>query len=320
MVSAQRRFGVDLARTLAIVLVVLTHSLDLSVGRWGVQLFFLVSGYLLAEFSLSPREFLVRRALRLFPLSILVICFFYLPSIGSTLSLTLNLMLLQNGTWFVAEVPGLWSISNEWIFSIAIALMVNMQRRTFAILFAIIYLQIIVGQIYVLSIDINKFTGDPQMYALLSWINTKNPISNFLFFLTGLAIRKGFIVLSKNWKFALALISFSILVHYYVGHVMPLWVVTLPYLFNVLLHLETKNVFFHNLISNIGQTTYGVYFFHFLVLRFLSDAAGIDLPSNILMQFPYFLLVWCLSWLAGNISWKYFERPILKLHQERKRQ
>jgi peptidoglycan/LPS O-acetylase OafA/YrhL len=49
--AISRNLGVDLARTFAIVGVLLIHTTGLWFGRFGVQLFFMISGYLLADFE-----------------------------------------------------------------------------------------------------------------------------------------------------------------------------------------------------------------------------------------------------------------------------
>ena len=69
-VSLNRQVGLDLARTLAILGVVLVHTRVYSGGRFGVQLFFMLSGYLLVKVdsNQNAKDFIIRRAWRLFPL------------------------------------------------------------------------------------------------------------------------------------------------------------------------------------------------------------------------------------------------------------
>jgi peptidoglycan/LPS O-acetylase OafA/YrhL len=74
--------GLDGLRACAITLVFLAHSVDLPCGWLGVQLFFVLSGYLITPILVEMREalpngfflaFYGRRALRIFPA-----CYLYL--------------------------------------------------------------------------------------------------------------------------------------------------------------------------------------------------------------------------------------------------
>ncbi|MDP6979671.1 MAG: acyltransferase [Myxococcota bacterium] len=88
--TAGRISGLDGVRALAIALVFAAHSIDLPSGWLGVQLFFVLSGYLITPILLDMREgnggryfvsFWGRRALRIFPacyvylLAMLPLCF-----------------------------------------------------------------------------------------------------------------------------------------------------------------------------------------------------------------------------------------------------
>lgn len=74
-----RRLDIDLLRVSAIILVVLAHTANLLMGVIGVQIFFLVSGYLLADFNsqFTGPSFVLYRFARLFPLSLLMSLIFF---------------------------------------------------------------------------------------------------------------------------------------------------------------------------------------------------------------------------------------------------
>ena len=113
MREVDRSVGIDLARTISILGVILVHTHIFTPGRFGVQLFFLVSGYLLADLgNLSTRDFLIRRGFRLLPLYWILLCY-YASMFGSPWQFFVSFLLLQNIHWIFISIPGSWSISNE---------------------------------------------------------------------------------------------------------------------------------------------------------------------------------------------------------------
>jgi peptidoglycan/LPS O-acetylase OafA/YrhL len=96
--------GLDGIRALAITLVFLAHSVDLPSGWLGVQLFFVLSGYLITPILVDMREalpagffrtFYGRRTLRIFPA-----CYLYL-----ILMLPLCYALIEWGGWRYNALP-----------------------------------------------------------------------------------------------------------------------------------------------------------------------------------------------------------------------
>ena len=136
-----RNIGLDLLRLVAVVLVIVGHSKNLTfIGGWiGVDLFFvlsgfLVSGLLLREYArtggINVGRFLVRRAWKIYPAFWLMISFTLfiqtfvksLPAGPPTLKATLaELMFVQN------YIPGLWghtwTLAVEEHFYIGLALL-----------------------------------------------------------------------------------------------------------------------------------------------------------------------------------------------------
>ncbi len=99
--------GLDGVRALAITLVFLAHSIDLPSGWLGVQLFFVLSGYLITPILVDMREalprgyflsFYGRRALRIFPA-----CYLYLA-----LMLPACYALIEWGGWGFAALTRFW--------------------------------------------------------------------------------------------------------------------------------------------------------------------------------------------------------------------
>ena len=153
--TAQRSYGIDLARTIAILGVVLVHSGCFGNGRFGVQLFFLVSGYLLADLgNLSSRDFLIRRGFRLFPLYWVILILFYRNSYDSFWQLFGSLFLIQSTHWIFTSIPGAWSISNEWLFSLLLPLFRRITKKQNVLLIGLSWL----GQLFT-SYLVHKWGG-----------------------------------------------------------------------------------------------------------------------------------------------------------------
>jgi peptidoglycan/LPS O-acetylase OafA/YrhL len=129
-VTLNRSVGLDLARTIAIMAVVWVHTTNIQSGAYGPQLFFIISGYLLADFRThyTPFEFLLNRFLRLFPLAMAMTTIFYFR-FGSSLEFLTSFLLLNGFFASIISFPGGWSISNEWIYSWFNLIVVRLKLR-----------------------------------------------------------------------------------------------------------------------------------------------------------------------------------------------
>ncbi|MBE7370833.1 acyltransferase family protein [Dermacoccus barathri] len=137
----------DGLRGIAVLLVVITHytmvfdvvfpnhessPVQFSAGSLGVQLFFMISGYVIfmtAERRRSPKSFALARAVRLYPtywaaLAITVpLSYLYLPPRPSALQIVANFSMLQNFL-LVRDIDGAyWSLAREIVFYVLIALL-----------------------------------------------------------------------------------------------------------------------------------------------------------------------------------------------------
>ena len=112
--------GLDGIRGLAILLVVLYHNFEfipaLNFGWLGVDLFFVLSGFLITEILLNTknaqnyfRKFYLRRVLRIFPLYYLVL-FLFLAIFAHLKAFPLDLRFYtQNQLWY-------WTYLQNWVF------------------------------------------------------------------------------------------------------------------------------------------------------------------------------------------------------------
>jgi len=114
--------ALDGLRGLAIVLVLICHNFYYIVpfrrGWVGVDLFFVLSGFLISDVLLRKKnenhfllKFYMRRILRIFPLYYLtlIICFFILPRVISSIQLDLNYF-HEYQQWF-------WLFGQNWLFA-----------------------------------------------------------------------------------------------------------------------------------------------------------------------------------------------------------
>lgn len=109
-------------------------------GRWGVWLFFVISGFVIlpSVIRYSPREFALRRLLRLYPLflafSLVFICANALtnayPALNDWRSIAPALLMINLLTHTEQLTPNAWSLSYEVVFYTLCCLIVHTGIRT----------------------------------------------------------------------------------------------------------------------------------------------------------------------------------------------
>lgn len=112
--------GLDALRGIAVILVVLYHYVPtFRIGWIGVDLFFVLSGFLITRILLSNREqqgyfknFYAKRALRIFPLYYLVLILFYAfaPYVFS------NKDISSTYRYYVDNQVYYWTFTQNWLF------------------------------------------------------------------------------------------------------------------------------------------------------------------------------------------------------------
>jgi peptidoglycan/LPS O-acetylase OafA/YrhL len=308
-----RQVGIDFARSIAIISVVLVHTTGIGFGRFGVQLFFLISGYLLGNYKshFSPGKFILHRAVRLFPLYLFFFAIYQLNQ--SDHFHLLNLLLLGNLDGRTSQVPGGWSISNEWMFSIFLALLgLHTKRKLFFLIYLSMLAQLCSGLWVFMQGGVN---GDSDQYAILTWLNTTNPLINLSFFLIGVAIRAQLLPNSIPKMMSYFMIVFCIVIDIMVGHILFLWNFGLYGVFSLCYQCNYSAKIAH-IVHYIGKRTYGIFFSHFFLIElFNSGLSGISFPSNGLRESFLFFSVLCASVFLGACSWKFLESPSLRKYQ-----
>lgn len=323
MTSTDRDFGVDLSRTLAITSVILVHSTGLGFGRFGVQLFFIISGYLLGDFYLRQNwfQFISHRAFRLFPLSIFFIILFYRSNFTSLPELIINILLIQNFLYFTYSFPGGWSISNEWIFSLFLIVLIPKYKKYLLSIFIFICLTQIITGLYAFALGGANFSDGINDYRFKTWMNTLNPFINFGFFLSGILImlhKNRLIGINKKLLFLLPVLM--IWEDHKIGHLMIGWQFALPAVFILCLESRTENRSLTRVIHFLGKRTYGIFFVHFLVWDYIQkNIANVDnffTNVPVITKLISFLLIFGFSVVGGTLTYKFIEKPFLKLSKQ----
>ena len=140
----KRSFGIDLIRTVSIIIVILRHygiTGGFNFGFYAIEFLFVVSGYLighilLKEFYSSPKvskesvvRFMMRRWFRILPMYYFAIFlkFLFLPSIG--LNILYYVFFLQNHFYGITFYTVTWSlVIDEWFYLTAPLLLFSFMK------------------------------------------------------------------------------------------------------------------------------------------------------------------------------------------------
>ena len=356
--------ALDAIRGVAILMVVATHSLSATVsvtgsyaiptplfrlfdyGQFGVQLFFLLSGWLMFSLYTGPRPFSnkvywSRRWARIWPLWIVFVIatFVFLgnPNPDGSLfgSLILTIFFLGWLTPLLVAVPtGGITIQQEMGHYTLFALFRKRSAAFLALTVILGYLSQWTAEYVLTQTDPESFVG----VAMSAWLRL-NLFNTWPFFLLGgLAL-----ALYRRWRtegftalfpdsvktpllvfVAIGLFSLSTYSQETPGYFVLGYV-----LFGVLVAL-TLNALpaTGSMIRSIGRYSYFMYFFHFWVLRWIESAyRANDFPGNdqtsVIYNITALVAIWFLataiSWSCGWISWRIFEKPIMRFTQQRVR-
>ena len=314
--ATHRSYGIDCARTIAVLGVVMVHSGCFNNGRFGVQLFFLISGYLLADLgNHSNRDFLIRRGFRLFPLYFCILFLFYLNNHTSLWQLLVSLFLLQSMHWNFSSVSGDWSISNEWLFSLLLPLIKSISKKQILILIGISWLGQLFTSYLVYKWGGVRTTDSDNQYELKTWLNTLNPGINLAFFLIGVGMKKKLLPTLKNKLIAFLIVVLGQLITYVTGNsLLFMWPPILWAIFSMCLHWSPQSRILKSTIAFIGQRTYGIFFVHFI---FLGHIQNLNLVRQLSDNYGFrnwvvFFLTMSISVLLSEVTWKFIERPFIK--------
>lgn len=151
-------------RGIAALLVLVAHAFKFLPGMIGVDLFFVISGFIMASIAKKPRQFILDRLWRIYPLYLLCAVpwlFVEAGSLGETMS-TLTLWPLWGNGFSVPLMPVAWTLCFEMMFYAALTLgLVTRPVVPLAIFVASL------GLFYVFGGGVAAFFGSPLIFEFL---------------------------------------------------------------------------------------------------------------------------------------------------------
>lgn len=321
-----------------------------NVGPFGVPVFFLLSAFLITELLLREREhtarihikaFYLRRILRIWPLYFaaffgLALLNHFVPGVGSGdpmawLAFTFfagNWYILHHG-WIAGAVDPLWSISVEEQFYIAIPLLAAFAgRKAVAIVSGLLlvaaYASILLYALRPVAGDNGEWTNSFVQFQFFSAGTIVAMILKGRLVRAHLALRcAGFALGLTCWFTALLVCK----VQSWEPHPTPPgaicgWLLVLAG--SVILFLSvlgTPSRLVPRWLAYLGRISYGLYVVHSLVfflvfekvvpeLRLVFPAIG---SHRAMQDWVGTLVVMALSMALASLSYRYFERPFLRL-------
>lgn len=342
--SANHILALDGLRGLAILLVILFHTFHFMFGWCGVDLFFVLSGFLITGTLIESKNhphyfsnFWIKRVLRIFPVYYIVLSVIIIPKVYfqvDTVSYTswTYWFYLQNWQYIIKGVfpdgrdtlNHFWSLAIEEQFYFIFPFIIRYTRNKLMpfLLVAFVFIGIAFRYYYFTNNNIGYYVGtfsrmdSLTMGALLAYFIRYNRV--FL----------------EKWTLALFYISVV-----YIGSVLMLTQnmhFSNPYfagagftffalLFSGLLIFslsDFKNNFFKGLLILkplifLGKISYGLYIYHWILYvfikppleRFIFSGFAHSIASKIATS----AIIVTLSIILSYISFFYFERQVLKL-------
>jgi peptidoglycan/LPS O-acetylase OafA/YrhL len=299
----------------------------------GVDLFFIISGFLIVYLLIVEKErlntialfkFYGRRILRIFPVYYLVVGIAYLlyhntnPEIqfSKFLFFLSNFWMIDINGWTVSPLIPLWSICIEEHFYLVIPLLLTfLPQKAFPILFYTIILISIVFRIYITeTVEFNWMSiychtlskcdmlaaGGLMAYYFQSKKTTINFSNYVLFGTTVFLITMMTFVDSADystWYFAAFrkyIFSIPLLLLFYIIVLQPEKNPLIKFLINI------------RIVNYLGKISYGLYMYHNLVP---------GLTIGIIKNYPIltFLINILFTIIIATVSYEFFEKQFLKL-------
>ena len=325
---------------------------DLSVGlgylvQNSLDFFFFLSAFLLTSHALREykyqkkfrlKAFYIRRAMRILPLFILVLLFTFLvhPWIVDILKLTE--IHVPDARAYLLMFPNYFAdFSSEQFIYLAVIWSIYMFLQFYVVWGLVLkfFLQHIkyVGYFFILIGLVNRFyhllIDTPYQFDTLSagvpvgvgavvahivrneertveFFKHIPKIGHVLFYFLGITtVIFGYLILSKSYfQLAVPLISCS-----FFGYA----VIEQTYGKHSLFKLRNNK-----LISRMGKISYGLIVYHSVIAVIgLISIESLELNSDSLaLQLGFIILTFFISWLVADLSYNWFERPILAIKKE----
>jgi peptidoglycan/LPS O-acetylase OafA/YrhL len=331
--------SLDGLRGVAIILVLLMHHHLFNNGWMGVDLFFVLSGFLITQILRAQRtdqfywrRFYIKRATRILPPLILTISLAYIFTPGASVLVTLGYLFSLSGIleltkYHITFLGPLWSLAVEEHFYLLWPFAVRyLPRRS---LIGVLFSLIVCTQL------LRMVVSHPMPMAELTPIYFLSPFRMdemaFGCLLAVLVESGGIAAGLKAWSrwFALATSALYLFLWIHLGHIYFFPAAhtklfdTLGYglialiCFFTIAHVRLNRdswasaaLSFKPLVF-IGRISYGIYLYHLLIKSLIMWATGIGSEHvAFLFDTPAIVL---LSWF----SFKYYETPIMKWGKRR---
>lgn len=320
-------------------------------GAIGVQLFFVLSGFLITSILLDAKihmtqdwtgrrrvlkSFFIRRFLRIVPLYYATLLIMYLVGIDAVRdTLIWHLLYVSNVFFalrgsFYAQVSHFWTLSVEEQFYVVWPFIV-LFMPVHKIIRAIVLLVLIAPLFRLFATDsgLNSVAVEVLPFAsfdalglgsVLAFLNTSNDLSSEESNSTEKLI-KGHLI---KWFF-LIIISAGFFLWALEGGIAQIRRTFLAPSLAAIVYLVLSNrwPWLIRLLSAtpivwIGKVSYSIYVLHFFVphvLMIIARRAGVEI-IEMLNDWQFFVVCLVVQFVASAISWRYYERPInsLKRH------
>lgn len=342
----------DGVRGLAILLVLLYHCFPdykiTEIGWIGVDLFFVLSGFLITGILLKTRSkpnyfknFLIRRALRIFPLYFffLLLVFIILPVLTPGILRDFGYY-QQNQLWFWLYLQN-WLYSLEGFpknFSLHHLWSLAVEEQFYLFWPVIVYFTpskrlILITLLLIICANIFRFTGEGLGLVFpYQYVNTISRMDSLLWgSMTAILLIRHPLLLKKLSVPILILTSFSFVIYIFYKKSFTFWSFELIYslialifaslisitFFSYQLSYFFKRAFEIKLLIWLGKYSYGIYIYHYPVyLAFLSFLLpwliyifGTGIFANTLNGLISILI----TFLIARFSYISLEKPFLKL-------
>lgn len=337
--------GLNGLRAIAVIMVVISHWLPMNhflnvlpLGGIGVDVFFVLSGFLISRILFQQKKtiaenrnlkfqaiknFIVRRALRIFPIYYLFLGVLYITN-GSKvrdgfiyyLTYTSNYYFYQTKDWhgFMAH---LWSLAVEEQFYIIWPLLVffivkkySVKLLLFVIAFGTVFHLIQKEHMaYILTFScINAF----GIGALLAYVEVYKPNFEVLF--------KRLVKISFLPMIVLYVLQYTFFHFNYFPSRLFISIITVNCIVVCLVN-DSKNILFvflsNRVLNFVGMISYGIYLYHCPLpayWRRIIRTFDLKSPFEVLEVNYYELLAqFALLIIISYFSWVIIEKPILKL-------
>jgi len=338
-----RFINVDVLRGFAVLGVVAVHTsqyfsagssfLDniLSSGRFGVQLFFLLSAYSLSiswsntrlKYSTNSKivDFYIKRATKIVPLFFIAIVVYLSFNKIKTVS-WLELISLFSFTfvWFPTTitniVPGSWSIGLEVLFYIMFPFLVFrfINKKIYLLLFLWFFTfnALAIEPVIKSALERDYFTD-----VIISNYLYLNPFNQLSVFFLGLYLY--FYPNFKNIRYEIVsifIVSLVLFINQFLrgslykntGLLFFIVLLLLVIFFRYMINLDIKRAFYINVL---GRFSYEIYFAHFLVLQILSRFYNPEPNFYTFILFFFTTVIICFV-VAHMLNYIFF-KPIEKI-------